>query len=61
MHGQTPVHGTSMYSCAPILKPNEQVATHAKHMINNARAMPLPIQMHVKGGSDFQCVVTHGG
>ena len=30
------------------------------NMINNARGMPLPIQMHAKGGSDFQCVVTHG-
>ena len=48
-------------SLSSLSKPNEQEATHAKHMIKNTRGMPLPIQMHVKGGSDFQCVVPHGG
>ena len=48
-------------TAVPFSKPNELAATNAKHMINNARGMPLPIQMHVKGGSDFQYLFTHGG
>ena len=46
---------------SPLSKSNEQAATHTKQMINNAKGMPLPIKMHVKGGPDFQNVATYGG
>ena len=47
MHGRTPVQ------LSPLSKSNEQAATHTKQMINNAKGMPLPVKMHVKGGPDF--------
>ena len=70
MHGRTPVSGTPMCRCPPpppppppLSKHKEQVETHAKHMVNNPGrgACSLPIFMHLKGGTNFQCVISHGG
>ena len=44
-----------------LLKRNKRAVAYVKHMVNNARGTFLPTHMLLKGGTDFQFVVSHGG
>ena len=48
-------------SLSPLSKYKGQVETHAKNIVNNPRGM-LHTHLHaLEGGTNFQCVVSHGG
>ena len=56
-----------MYACnshvqlSALLKRNKQAVVYAKHMVNNPRGTFLPTHMLLKGGTDFQFMVSHRG
>ena len=44
-----------------LLKRNKQAVAYAKRMVNNPRGMFLPAHMLLKGGIDFEFLVSHWG
>ena len=44
-----------------LFKRKKRVVAYAKHTVNNPRGTFLPTHMFLKGGTDFQFVVSNGG
>ena len=61
MHGRTPVHGTPMCRCPPFRNTKNRWKLMLNTWLTTRGACSLPIYMHLKGGTNFGYVVSHGG